>query len=83
MTGLLAGTRPTPQTKLGKTLRSLAKKERTEGREPQAHQCDVAAANLDKAALSLGARGERVKSLGAYIAGTQLFRSITGEAYNG
>jgi hypothetical protein len=65
----------TPQTKLGSQCRELAKKIGEEF-AIEAHELERAAANLDMAAISLGARGDRVKTLGSYYAAHQLYQSV-------
>jgi len=65
----------TPQTKLGAQCRELAKKLAGEY-DIEAHELERAAANLDMAAISLGARGDRVKTLGSYYAAHQLYQSV-------
>lgn len=76
----------TPQTKLGFECRKLAKKLR-EGNwitayDVEAHELERAAANLDMAAISLGATGERVKTLGSYYAAHQLYQSVADRTGN-
>lgn len=78
---ILAKGRKTPETRLGRALRTVAKTLREEARIPEAHRAEQAAADLDKAALSLGARGERVKQLGAYYQALQVFKRVTGKDY--
>jgi hypothetical protein len=68
---------PKPQTKLGAALRKLA-----EGQdEIQAARCQRAARDLDNNAISLGARGERVKQLGAYYTALGVYRQVAGQPY--
>jgi len=73
MSGVFKG--KTPQTRLGADCRKLAKV--IEGDYAiEAHELERAAANLDMAAISLGATGERVKTLGSYYAAHQLYQSV-------
>lgn len=65
----------TPQTRLGADCRKLADLIR-DGHEIEAHELERAAANLDMAAISLGASGDRVKTLGSYYAAHQLYQSV-------
>lgn len=71
----------TPETKLGRALRVLAKQQEAEGLNVQATRAQIAAANLDRAALTLGARGARVKQLGAYYQAQAVYRQIAGQPY--
>lgn len=71
----------TPQTKLGSQCRELAAKI-AEGFAIEAHELERAAANLDMAAISLDARGERVKTLGSYYAAHQLYQSVADRTGN-
>ncbi len=64
-----------PQTRLGAQCRELAAKIK-DGFEIEAHELERAAANLDMAAISLGATGERVKTLGSYYNALQLYQSV-------
>lgn len=78
-----------PQTKLSfKLRRACDKAEKT----PPEHEDAIvlagkiaharrSAADLDVAAFSLGARGERVKSLASYGTAKRAFESLTGEPY--
>lgn len=65
----------TPQTRLGADCRKLAATIKDEF-QIEAHELERAAANLDMAAISLGATGERVKTLGSYYAAHQLYQSV-------
>jgi hypothetical protein len=71
----------TPQTRLSKALRDLAPGLDKQGLNTQATRCQIAAANLDKTAASLGARGERVKQLGAYSQALEIYRQAAGQPY--
>jgi hypothetical protein len=71
----------TPQTKLGHQCRELATKIKDEF-QIESHELDRAAANLDMAAISLGATGERVKTLGSYYAAHQLYQSVADRTGN-
>lgn len=71
----------TPQTKLGHDCRELAKK-LAEDFSIEAHELERAAANLDMAAISLGATGARVKTLGSYYAAKQLYNSVADRTGN-
>lgn len=77
---MMAGLNGKPQTKLGAALRRLAD-ELPEGMESQADRCRRSARDLDNTAISLGARGERVKQLGAYINALGIYRMIAGKPY--
>lgn len=77
----LLAKRKTPETRLGRALRTVAKDLREEARVAEAHRAEQAAANLDKTAVSLGARGERVKQLGAYYQARAVYRQVTGKDY--
>lgn len=65
----------TPQTRLGSDCRKLAAAIKDEY-AIESHELERAAANLDMAAISLGATGERVKTLGSYYAAHQLYQSV-------
>lgn len=67
-----------PQTKLGAALRKLALEVEKDARDLDARKCRIAAANLDMAAISLGARGERVKQLGSYVSAAQVYAMVNG-----
>lgn len=71
----------TPETKLGHALRELAKVQDKAGLNVQATRCQIAAADLDKTALTLGARGARVKQLGAYYTALGIYRQVAGQPY--
>lgn len=71
----------TPQTKLGAACRALAAK-LSEDFAIEAHELQRAGANLDMAAISLGATGPRVKTLGSYYAAEQLYRSVADRTGN-
>lgn len=71
----------TPQTKLGSQCRELAVKI-AEGFQIESHELERAAANLDMAAISLGVRGDRVKTLGSYYAAHQLYQSVADRTGN-
>lgn len=75
--------RRTPRTKLGAALRKLAAQIEPTGRAVEAKECEYAAMNLDRAAISLGAKGERVKQLGSYGVAAGVYRKVAGESYNG
>lgn len=72
-----------PQTKLGAALRKLSEELLTKGDDIHAYQCQTAAALLDKTCLVMGAKGERVKTLGAYYHAVKLYQFVTGTAYDG
>jgi hypothetical protein len=74
-------TAKTPQTKLGAALRTLAKKQEDAGLNVNSSRCQIAAAALDRAALTLGARGARVKTLGAYYQAQGVYRQVAGQPY--
>lgn len=65
----------TPQTKLGAACRALAAK-LLDSNALEAHELQRVGANLDMAAISLDAKGPRVKTLGSYYAAAQLYRSV-------
>jgi hypothetical protein len=67
----------TRTTKLGHALRELAK---TAG-DIQGRRCERAAADLDSTALTLGATGARVKTLGAYYTAQGVYRQVAGQPY--
>jgi hypothetical protein len=69
------------ETKLGHTLRELVPGLKANGQEAEAQRVEVAAMRLDHTALTLGASGARVKTLGAYFQARDLYRLITGHAY--
>jgi hypothetical protein len=46
-----------------------------------ATKAQIAAANLDRAAASIGARGARVKTLGAYYQAQEIYRQVAGQPY--
>lgn len=71
----------TPETKLSHTLRNLLPDLRAAGKDIQAQRAETAAMRLDYTALTLGARGARVKTLGVYYTALEVYRSITGHAY--
>lgn len=71
----------TPQTKLGAALRALVPALEEKGLNIQATRCQMAAALLDHTALTLGARGARVKTLGAYYTAQGLYRQVAGHPY--
>lgn len=73
----------TPQTRIGHNMRELGAKLREEGRIDQALQAERAGADVDMTAASLGIRGERVKTTGAYYKAASLYRHITGNPYEG
>lgn len=83
MTGLIPSQKRTPQTRLGAALRKLAKTVAATGREAEAKECEYAARNLDMAAISLGAKGDRVKQLGSYTNAAAVYRKVAGEPYVG
>lgn len=66
-----------PTTKLGAELRKLAET----ADEINARRCERAAADLDRNALALGARGARVKQLGAYYTAQGVYRQVAGHPY--
>lgn len=66
------------QTRLGKALRDVAVRVTDDA---VVTKLNVAANNLDRAVLSLGVKGERIKSLANYAAATRVYEEVTGEAY--
>lgn len=65
------------ETKLGHALRALGK-----DLDPIKHErCETAAMRLDHTALTLGATGARVKTLGAYYQALDVYRMIAGQPY--
>lgn len=71
----------TPQTKLGASCRALAVILK-DTYVLEAHELERAGANLDMAAISLDARGDRVKTLGSYYAAKQLYNSVADRTGN-
>lgn len=72
----------TPQTKLGAACRALAAKVADGEFNIYDLQLRQAGANLDRAAISLDARGERVKTLGSYYSALQLYQSVADRTGN-
>ena len=66
------------QTKLAFRLRKLCE---TTGDNPRMNLFLQAAADLDRAAYSLGAKGERVKQLSAYFTCLRYYQELAGEPY--
>lgn len=71
----------TPETRLGRALRELAVVQEKAGLNVQATRCQLAAAALDKTALTLGVKGARVKTLGAYYTAQGVYRQVAGQPY--
>lgn len=65
------------ETKLGHALRELA----MAVDEIRGRRCRQAAADLDSTALTLDARGARVKTLGAYYTAQGVYRQVAGQPY--
>lgn len=71
----------TPETKLGRALRVLANELDARGLNAAGLSCRSSAANLDRTAVSIGARGARVKTLGAYYRAKDIYRQHAGKPY--
>lgn len=67
-----------PETRLGHDLRVLASRPEYADR---AQQLQIAARNLDVAAIQLAARGEKVKQLASYRMAASLYQRVTGQPY--
>jgi hypothetical protein len=80
MIGLAKKTAQPRETKLGRALRNLGKKLEATG-DVRASRAQMAAAALDKTAFSVGARGARVKTLGAYYQALEVYRQLAGQPY--
>lgn len=71
----------TPQTKLAFKLRQLCDK--ADQDNPRLILFRRAAAELDLAAYSLGAKGGRVKQLSAYFTCLRYYKELAGVEYDG
>jgi len=70
----------TKGTKLGHRLRLLADKPEFQDYQPRLQH---AAAELDKTAIVLGLRGDRIKQTASYTVAARLYQTVTGRAYVG
>lgn len=65
-------------TRLGKALRDLAV---LVVDEHVVQRLETSAAALDRAVFCMGVKGERIKSLGAYIHAARVYQEVAGTPY--
>lgn len=72
----IIGDRPARQTRLGKALRDLIL-----DHPEQEYRLNAAARGLDMAVLSMGVKGEAIKSLVSYANATRVYRDVAESDY--